>query len=252
MSTTRIAIASFGHACTQAGASPSASRSLHMSHLRTMPRLRVVLRHLVRAGEHAVLAADALVVEVLDDAGDRVLLVRVHRAAVQARRVEAVVAGGRDVCCTGAWLRAAVQAGRPSRQVSSSSSPFRLWQAATHALQPVQASRSTSKAYCSPAAGLRERDQRLVAAGGRRVARLVALREALDRGQVALFQQQLADQQALRGRGHDPSTMRDRRWGYQGRTGFKLLKLLSFLETTSRRSRNQPETRRARWRSAAD
>ncbi len=91
----------------------------------------------------------------------------------------------------------------------------------------------------------RERDQRLVAAGGRRVARLVALGEAFDRGQILLFEQQLAHQQTLCRRGHDPSTMRDRRWGYQGRMGFKLLKLLSFLETTPRRSRNQPETRGA-------
>ena len=30
-------MAPFGHDCTQAGASPSASRPLHMSHLRTMP-----------------------------------------------------------------------------------------------------------------------------------------------------------------------------------------------------------------------
>ena len=51
------------------------------------------LGHVVRAGERAVLAADALVVEVLDDPGDRVLLVGVDRAAVEAGRVEAVVAG---------------------------------------------------------------------------------------------------------------------------------------------------------------
>jgi hypothetical protein len=31
-------MASLGHACTQAGASPTFSLSLHMSHLRTMPR----------------------------------------------------------------------------------------------------------------------------------------------------------------------------------------------------------------------
>ncbi len=31
-------MASFGQACTHAGASPSAKRELHMSHLRTMPR----------------------------------------------------------------------------------------------------------------------------------------------------------------------------------------------------------------------
>ena len=58
---------------------------------------RVKLRHVVRAGERAVLAAEALVVEVLDDPGDRVLLVGVDRAGVQAGRVEAVVAGRRDV-----------------------------------------------------------------------------------------------------------------------------------------------------------
>src|SRR6185295_18231666 len=57
--------------------------------------LAVELRHLVRAGEHAVLAADALVVQVAHDAGRGILLVRAHRAAVHARRVQAVVAGGR-------------------------------------------------------------------------------------------------------------------------------------------------------------
>src|SRR5262245_51954754 len=35
--------------------------------------LAVELRHLVRTGEHAVLAADALIVEVADDAGGRIL-----------------------------------------------------------------------------------------------------------------------------------------------------------------------------------
>src|SRR5512134_2380429 len=37
-STTVMRIASFGHACTHAGASPTVRRELHMSHLRTMPR----------------------------------------------------------------------------------------------------------------------------------------------------------------------------------------------------------------------
>src|ERR1041385_1574858 len=36
--TTVIRIASLGHACTHAGASPWARRCEHMSHLRTMPR----------------------------------------------------------------------------------------------------------------------------------------------------------------------------------------------------------------------
>ena len=40
-----------------------------------------------------------------------------------------------------------------SRQTSPSSRPFSEWQAATHALQPEQRSRSTSKAYCCPGPG---------------------------------------------------------------------------------------------------
>ena len=56
-----------------------------------------ILRDVVGTGQRAVLAAEALVVEVPDDPGDRVLLVGVHRAGRQAGRVEAVVAGGRHV-----------------------------------------------------------------------------------------------------------------------------------------------------------
>ena len=52
-------------------------------------------RHLVGTGQRAVAAADALVVEVRDDPGDGILLVRVDRAAVQAGRVDAVVAARR-------------------------------------------------------------------------------------------------------------------------------------------------------------
>ena len=46
----------------------------------------------VGAGQCAVLAAEALVVEMLDDPRDRVLLVGIDRASIQASRVEAVVA----------------------------------------------------------------------------------------------------------------------------------------------------------------
>ena len=56
-----------------------------------------VLRRLVRTGERAVLAAEALVVEVLDDAGDRILLVGLHRTCVHAGGIQAVMAGRRDV-----------------------------------------------------------------------------------------------------------------------------------------------------------
>ena len=61
------------------------------------PLARVELGDIVRTGERAILAADALVVEVLDDPGERVLLVGVDRAGVQAGRVEAVVARRRHV-----------------------------------------------------------------------------------------------------------------------------------------------------------
>ena len=62
-----------------------------------MPFAGMILRHVVRAGQRAVLAAEALVVEMLDDAGDGILFVGIHRAGDHARRLEAVVARGRDV-----------------------------------------------------------------------------------------------------------------------------------------------------------
>jgi hypothetical protein len=51
------------------------------------------LGDLVRAGHDAVAASDALVVEVTHNAGDRLLVVGQHRAAEQARGLDAVVAG---------------------------------------------------------------------------------------------------------------------------------------------------------------
>src|SRR5205823_14130236 len=41
VSTMPMRMAPFGHACTHAGASPSASRPWHLAHLRTMPRWRL-------------------------------------------------------------------------------------------------------------------------------------------------------------------------------------------------------------------
>src|SRR5690606_33504471 len=56
----------------------------------------VVFGNVIRALEHAVAAADALVVEVAHDAGERIFFVGEHGAAVEARGVGAVVAGGGD------------------------------------------------------------------------------------------------------------------------------------------------------------
>jgi hypothetical protein len=51
----------------------------------------VEFRHVVRASQRAVLAAEALVVEVLDDPRDRVFLVGIHGAGAQAGRLQAVM-----------------------------------------------------------------------------------------------------------------------------------------------------------------
>ncbi len=68
----------------------------------------VVLGHLIGTGESAILATNALVIEVLNDTCLCVLLVRAHRAPVHARRIEAVVACGRDRLLDRVFGRAAV------------------------------------------------------------------------------------------------------------------------------------------------
>ena len=176
-----------GQPCTHAGASPSARRSrAHVALADDAERL-VEDRHLVGAGERAVAAADAGVVEVADDPGDRVLLVGLGRAALQARRVDAVVAGAGHgdrlprPALAGAGRAGAgvVQRARPAATTSPSSRPLRLWHAATHALQPVQASRSTSNAYCWPGpGGVAGRRSRHRPAGGGRAVRRRARRGA--------------------------------------------------------------------------
>src|SRR4030095_7024212 len=61
----------------------------------------VVLRNAVRTIPGAVLTADAGVGAVADDARDRVLGVGVHATALQARRLEAVVAPHREIRLAG-------------------------------------------------------------------------------------------------------------------------------------------------------
>jgi len=57
---------------------------------------RRILRHVVGTFQDAVAAADALVVEVADDAGDGVFVVGEHGAAFEAAWLNTVVAGGGD------------------------------------------------------------------------------------------------------------------------------------------------------------
>ena len=89
------------------------------------------------------------------------------------------------------------------RHDSPSSRPLRLWHATTHALQPVQASRSTSKAYCWPGAG---------AARGHEVAVVARLdgADAARRG-AARSARRRSGQPARRATGRSASPRRHRR-----------------------------------------
>ncbi len=62
-----------------------------MSHLRTIPLLGMKLGDVIRAGERAVAAAKALVVQMLDNPGERVFLEGIDRARIEAGGVEAMV-----------------------------------------------------------------------------------------------------------------------------------------------------------------
>ena len=60
-------------------------------------QLLVVFGHVIRTFENAILTADALIVEVLDDPGERVLGVGVDGTAEQAGGFETVMAGRRHM-----------------------------------------------------------------------------------------------------------------------------------------------------------
>ena len=68
-----------------------------------------ILRHVVGAFQHAVLAANTLIIKVLDDAGNGIFFVGKHRAAVEALRIDAVMAGGGDGLLNRLKVSAAVQ-----------------------------------------------------------------------------------------------------------------------------------------------
>src|SRR6185436_11929061 len=71
------------------------ARAAHVTFAHDAPRLGI-LRHIVRAHHHAVLAANALVIEMAHDARDRILVVGEHRAAIKARRVNTMMTRRRD------------------------------------------------------------------------------------------------------------------------------------------------------------
>ena len=58
--------------------------------------LSVILGHVVGTFQNAVLAANALIVQMPDNAGDPVLFIGVDRTTVQAGWIDTVMAGGGD------------------------------------------------------------------------------------------------------------------------------------------------------------
>ena len=154
-STNRMRIASWGHACTQAGASPTASGRCTC---RTSARCRVDANTSERRRDTSARSTGSRCTGHRDAARcpSSVLFVGQHRAAVQTGGFNAMMARRRDRLLV-RLRRSSTPVSNPTlRQVSSSSSPLSEWQALTQALQPVQASRSTAKAYCSPGRGLED------------------------------------------------------------------------------------------------
>ena len=164
-----------------------------------------VLRRLVGARQRAVPAPEALVVEMPDDAGHRVLLVRLHRARVHAGRIEAVVAGGRDVLDDGQTPAPAVQQADVAPRLVLLQAVQRM--ARRDARLAAGAGVEVDFEGVLLAGGGRRRghEGRVAPAGGRplRVRRVVGAREAVGGGQL-LFPQVAVDERRRRlgGGGH--------------------------------------------------
>ncbi len=88
------------------GFAHSQSRRTHIA-LPHDPFAGMVLGHVVRAGHRAVLAPEALVVEMLDDAGRCVLLVGIDGTSDHASRFETMMTRGSDVLHDGKAARTA-------------------------------------------------------------------------------------------------------------------------------------------------
>src|SRR5690606_5422312 len=65
---------------------------------------RVVFGNVIRAFQHAVLAADALIIQMSDNARERILLVREHRAAVETGGIRTMMTGRRDGLLNGTTM----------------------------------------------------------------------------------------------------------------------------------------------------
>ena len=71
-------------------------RGTHIAFANDAPGL-VIFRNVIRTLEYAVLASDALIVEVVDDAGNSVFFICVDGATIEACRFDAMMTCGGDV-----------------------------------------------------------------------------------------------------------------------------------------------------------
>lgn len=144
---------------------------------------RGILGHVVRAFEHAILAADALVIEMMNDPGGGIFLVGKNRAARGAGGIDAVVAACGD--------RLKVRRFRSMDRADVA--PHFVFVEAVERVAGADASFAAGatvevddKSVLLAGFGFAERDEFAVALRGRRRGVVIA-REAFDRGQVALI-----------------------------------------------------------------
>ena len=155
---------------------------------------RVILWHIVRTCERAILAAETLIVQMHDDARLGVLLVRIDRTRGQARRLDAMVAGGGHVLQHRQRARTADQQTHVAPGFARIQSVQRV--AARHAsLATAAAIEIHFESVLLPRTRWRRRQERTIELlGCRGLRHVVVPRKALDRRKILLLGKQRVDQ----------------------------------------------------------
>ena len=159
-----------------------------------------VLRRFIGAGENAVLAADALVVEVVHNAGERVFFIRAHGTPMHAGRLQTVMACGGHGFLHRRLRAAAVQ------QADNAPGFARFEPVQAVARRDARLATSAAieidfKAVLLAGAGRGKRNQAAVVWRLRWLCMaVVKLREALDRSEVLLLGEQGGEQRGGRRR----------------------------------------------------
>ena len=148
-STFSTVMAWVGQASTQAGSNPSARRGWHMSHLVHDATVRLEHRHRVRAVPRAVLAADAVVGVVGDDAVGSFTYALVGQPSRHAGSRQWLHDIDRWKRRVSGWSPPSISPTR--RHVVPGGSPFCSAHATSQEWHPMQASMEKPNRYCSPA-----------------------------------------------------------------------------------------------------